>query len=87
MINHGRVRASNTPSAIVVDEYSVWVASEIQSVTVTDETGEHVEYEFSLVQYTKDEYIHHMIEQNQALESQLTDTQLALCDVYELIAQ
>ena len=38
-----------------------------------------------MVQYTKDEYIKLMDEKNTELESQLTDTQLALCDVYEMI--
>ena len=36
-------------------------------------------------QYEKDEYILMMSEKNSELENQLTDTQLALCDVYELI--
>lgn len=85
-MNHGLVRACEQPEAVVVDEHSVWVASEVQSVTVRDESGEHTEYEFNLVQYEKDEFIHGMIEQNQSLEQQLTDTQIALCDVYELIA-
>jgi hypothetical protein len=35
-------------------------------------------YEFNMVQYTKDEYI-------SKLDTQLTDTQLALVEVYELI--
>lgn len=86
MINHGLVRACERPEAVVVDEHSVWIASEIQSVTVPDETGEHTEYEFNLVQFDKDEFIHGMIEKNESLEAQLTDTQLALCDVYEMIA-
>lgn len=85
MIDHGKTRASEAPEAVVVDENSVWVASNVQPVTVTDESGERTEYEFDLVQYGKDEYIRHMIEQNGTLEQQLTDTQLALCDVYELI--
>lgn len=86
MINHGLVRAAEAPDAVVVDEHSVWVASEIQSVTVADESGEHTEFEFNLVQYGKDEFIHGMIEKNESLEAQVTDTQLALCDVYELIS-
>ena len=85
MMNHGLVRACERPETVVVDEHSVWVASEIQSVTVPDETGEHTEYEFNLVQFDKDEFIHGMIEKNESLEAQLTDTQLALCDVYEMI--
>ena len=57
MMNHGLVRACERPEAVVVDEHSVWVASEVQSVTVRDESGEHTEYEFNLVQYEKDEFI------------------------------
>lgn len=38
-----------------------------------------------MVQYTKDEYLALMDEKNAALEEQLTDTQFALCDVYEMI--
>lgn len=85
MTNHGLVRATEAPEAVVVDEFSVWVASEIQSVTVADETGEHIEFEFNLIQYDKDEYIHKLIDTNTSLEEQVTATQLALCDVYELI--
>lgn len=48
-------------------------------------TDEHTEYEFSQTQYTKDEYIKLMSEQNKNLEDKLTDTQLAICEVYELV--
>lgn len=35
------------------------------------------------VQYTKDEYIKLMSEKNSELENQLTNVQLALCEIYE----
>lgn len=38
-----------------------------------------------MVQYTKDEYIKLMDEKSAELDAQLTDTQLALCDVYEMM--
>lgn len=79
MTNHGRVRSVIQPDTRVIDENSVWTAEDTASVTVTDEGGAHTEYEYTLKQYAKDEYIG-------VLDSQLTDTQLALCDVYELIA-
>ena len=79
MTNHGTVRSTVQPEARVMDDFSVWVADNIQSVTVTDENGgTHTEYEYTLTQYGKNEYIG-------VLEAQLTDTQLALCDVYELL--
>lgn len=33
----------------------------------------------------KDEYIKLMVDKDASLEEQVTDTQLALCDVYEMI--
>ena len=85
MVNHGKVRSMEAPEAIVVDEYSVWVAKNVQKVTVSDEAGTHTEYEFDLTQYGKDEYIHMMIDSNAELETELNNTQIALCDVYEML--
>jgi hypothetical protein len=78
VVNHGKVRACTSPENITIDEYSVWVAENIITVTVQDEEGTHTEYEFDLKQYDKDEYIHSM-------DDQLTDAQLALCELYEII--
>ena len=85
MMNHGTVRAGESPNPVVVDEYSVWVATDVQEITVTDEQGERTEYEYTLIQYTKDEYIHSMIDANAELETELDNTQLALCEVYEIL--
>lgn len=78
MVNLGKVRAAEAPENIVIDEYSVWISENITEVTVTDEQGTRTEYEFDLKQYGKDEYIHQM-------DDQLTDAQLALCELYEII--
>ena len=78
MVNHGKVRACHEPENIVIDECSVWVSENVTTVTVHDEEGTHTEYEFDLKQYDKDEYIHDM-------DAQLTDAQMALCDLYEMI--
>lgn len=78
MVNLGKVRAAEAPENMVIDEYSVWIAENITEVTVTDKQGTHTEYEFDLKQYDKDEYIH-------AMDDQLTDAQLALCELYEII--
>lgn len=77
MTDYGTVKSTVRPEAKVVDEYSVWVNTDIA------ETADG--WEYHMVQYTKDEYIRLMDEKNTELESQLTDTQLALCDVYEMI--
>ena len=79
MLNHGKVRANEQPEEIVIDESSVWIAENITTVIVPDEDGQtRTEYEYDLKQYEKDEYIHEM-------DSQLTDAQMALCDLYEMI--
>lgn len=77
MKDYGTAKSSIKPEEIVIDEYSVWVKTDI-----TRTTGG---WTYHLVQYSKDEYLALMDEKNAALEEQLTDTQLALCDVYEMI--
>lgn len=78
MIDYGRQRSTVKPEPMILDEHSVWIHSNIEEVEET--VGEEVfsGYEFDMVQYTKDEYI-------SKLDNQLTDTQLALVEVYELI--
>ena len=93
MIDHGRVRSTVCPQPMVTYELSVWKHTDITPVTENEGTDmEFVGYEFNMVQYTKDEYILVQADENaalqerlQATEEQLTDTQLALCDVYELL--
>ena len=83
MIDYGVVRSTIKPDKIEIDEYSVWVNSDIKEIDVQSENETHIEYEFNQVRYTKDEYIKLIDERNTTLESQLTDTQLALCEIYE----
>lgn len=80
MINHGKVKSTVKPENIEIDEKSVWVNSNIQSITETHDEHEFIGYEFDVVQYEKDEYIKYITEnQNQ----QITDVQLALVEIYE----
>ena len=85
MVDYGRIRSTVKPEEKVVDDYSVWINSDIQEVEVTYEGDTHTEYEFHQVQYSKDEYIKMIDEKNAKLESTITDTQMALCEVYELM--
>ena len=88
MQQYGKVRSTQQPETQVIDEYSVWVAENITPVSEpgTDEQEGFVGYEYDLTQYTKDEYIKMIDEKNAALETQVTDTQLAWCEVYEMLA-
>lgn len=83
MIDYGAVRSTVKPDAVEIDEYSVWLNSDIKEIEMQSEDKTHTEYEFNQVRYTKDEYIKLIDERNLTLESQLTDTQLALCEIYE----
>lgn len=83
MIDYGKVRSTVKPDEVEIDEYSVWVNSDIKEIDVQLEDEIHTEYEFNQIRYTKDEYIKMIDERNTTLKSQLTDTQLALCEIYE----
>ena len=79
MKRYSKVRASVRPEPIRFDEKSVWVSENVKETEV--EGG--VEFEFDQTRYSKNEYIKLIDEKNAYLESQLTDTQLALCEIYE----
>lgn len=84
MKDYGTVRSTVRPNPLVVDEFSVWVNTNITEVSENvGEQNEFIGFEFNQVQYEKDEYIKMMSEQNLSLEAQLTDTQLALVEIYE----
>lgn len=84
---HKKVKSTEKPKDILIDKYSVWVASNVVEVEeVNDMSGEEVKfksYEYDLKQYEKNEYIKELHEKNTNLETQLTDTQLALVEIYE----
>ena len=63
MTDYGIVKSTVRPEAKVVDEYSVWVNSDI----IKTEEG----WEYHMVQYTKDEYIKLMDEANQKAQADL----------------
>ena len=86
MKDFGKTRSTVKPDAVVIDDNSVWVHTDIQEVH--ESVGEDQSfdgYEFNMIQYEKDEYILMMSEKNSKLEKQVTDTQIALCEVYELL--
>jgi hypothetical protein len=68
MTNYGIVKSTVKPEPMVIDENSVWIYKNIRLVDG--------EWEYEMIQYNKDEYI-------KLLDTQLTDTQLALVEIYE----
>lgn len=85
MKNHGLTRSMDEPLAVEVTASKVFVASNVEQIIVQDEKGSHAEYQYDLTEYEKDEYIRMMNDRNEITEAELTDVQIALCDVYELI--
>ncbi|MEA5135351.1 MAG: hypothetical protein VB035_04340 [Candidatus Fimivivens sp.] len=87
MIDYGRTRSTVKPEPLKIDEFSVWVCSNITPIVETDPDGEREfnGFEFDMVQYDKDEYIRMMDAKTALVEQQLTDTQLALVEVYEMM--
>ena len=70
-------RSAVKPQPKVVDEFSVWIADNIHTITMTDEDGnEREEYEYDLAQYDKDEYIKLMDDRND-------DIEMAIVELYE----
>lgn len=87
MQQYGKVRSTQQPDTKVIDEYSVWVVENVTPVNEpgTEEQEGFVGYEYDLTQYEKDEYIRIIDDRNTSLEAEITSTQLALCDVYEML--
>lgn len=87
MVDYGKVRSTVKPESIVIDDFSVWQHTNIQEVSENvGEENEFKGFEFDMIQYTKDEFILQQAAENASLSQQITDTQLALCEVYELMA-
>ena len=78
--------ASQQAQPLIVNKDTVYVHTNI--VQATDEDGNVVDglYVYDEVQYTKDEYIQIIAEKNETLERDLTDTQLAIAEIYESLA-
>lgn len=87
MIDHGIVESNTLPEPIVVDEYSVWEATDIEEFQVEIETGDDTDnrielvthYRYQLKQYTKDDYILSTIKQNQMTSD------LAIAELVEMM--
>ena len=78
--------SSQQAQPLIVNKDTVYVHTNI--VQATDEDGNVVDglYVYDEVQYTKHEYIKLMAEKNETLERDLTDTQLAIAEIYESLA-
>ena len=88
MKQYGTQRSTVKPEDVEITESKVFSYEDITEIKVKNpESDDEVTmYEFTLTEYDKDEYIRIQAEKNASLEEQITQTQVALCDVYEMLA-
>lgn len=67
---------------LIIGKDTVYVHTDIAPVIKDGDALNNV-FTYTEVQYEKDEYIKFMEEQNEQLSAELTDAQLALCEMYE----
>lgn len=87
MKQYGTQRSTVKPENVEITESRVFRYEDITEIKVKNpESDDEVTmYEFTLTEYDKDEYIRIQAEKNASLEEQMTQTQVALCDVYEIL--
>lgn len=88
MKQYGTQRSTVKPEDVEITESRVFSYEDITEIKVKnpESDDEVIMYEFTLTEYDKDEYIRIQAEKNASLEEQMTQTQVALCDVYEMLA-
>ena len=82
------VMSQTKPEDIEEKDSMVFAHNNIREIVEEDpvfKTSKKV-YVYDEVQYTKDEYIQIIAEKNETLERDLTDTQLAIAEIYESLA-
>lgn len=85
MKDMGIVRGSTEQAKnLIVGKDTVYVHTDIKQI-FEDREGKPIDglYEYHEIQYTKDEYIKLISEQNDKLEQELTDTQIAIVEIFE----
>lgn len=76
MIEHGTVESTVKPEPLTIDEYSVWVATDIKDVKTEKFEG----FSYALTQYLKDEYILELVARDTAKAD-------ALMELSEMVAE
>ena len=79
------IRSSSLPQEVEIKENEVYIASDIREYEIDMETEIIQGYTYTLTIYDKNDYIKEIAEKNKVLEDELLTTQMALCDIYEMI--
>lgn len=87
MIDYGKQKSTVRPEELELTETKVFVSSNITEVNEDETDGQpgFTGYEFDLIEYDKDEYIKIQVEKNADLENEITQAQIAMCEIYEMM--
>ena len=87
MKQYGTQRSTVKPEDVEITESKVFTYESITEIKVKNHESddEITMYEFTLTEYDKDEYIRIQAEKNASLEEQMTQTQEAMCEIYEMM--
>lgn len=77
-MNLGRVRGNDRPQDIKITDSSVFIASNIQTYEETIDEHYITGFEYNLIQYSKDEYLLLLAQQNNELADELQATKILL---------
>ena len=83
MIVYTDVHSSTYPDPMVILATKVLINTDVVESQIEREEGTETDYCFTQTEYSKDEFIAKLSQENDELNEQLTDTQMALCELYE----
>lgn len=84
MIIYKNTQSTIRPEPMHRDDYSVYIRTNIRELTVNDECGSRTEYIYDEERWDAGEYIDHLRETISENQQQITDTQLAVVEIYEI---
>lgn len=85
MKKYDKVYSDNLPKHIEITPSAVFIASNITPCKQYFDAITIDGYCYDYIEYTKDEYIKLLGDENEKLNEELLNTQSALCDIYELL--
>jgi len=87
MKQYGTQRSTIKPEDVEITESKVFTYESITEIKVKnpESDDEITMYKFTLTEYDKDEYIRILAEKNASLEKQMTQSQEAMCEIYEMM--
>lgn len=79
------VQSTVRPQPFQINPYKVIITKDVEEKEIQNEMDEKTTtmFFYTLIEYNKDEYIVELKNKNDNLESEITDMQLAICEIYE----